>query len=157
PSDLGRLELTAHEGLCLIKPHAAEIAELLLPVEAAQRDVQLPLRAGKLDDAAANEEQAIAALKTVVNELDRLIREAELLKQDPFVALQKALESLDQIIRDQQETQQSTKNAADEKNNERVAKLAKPQAELAKRTDDLRQTPLPAKPQAMDELARARE
>src|SRR5262249_15809836 len=60
----GRLELAAHEGLCLIKPHVPDVAELVLPVEAAQREVQIPLRASKVTDAAANQEQAIAALKT---------------------------------------------------------------------------------------------
>ena len=45
-----------------------------------------------------------AVLRTILVELDRLILQTEQQRQDPLAAVQRALETLDQIIRDQQDT-----------------------------------------------------
>jgi hypothetical protein len=151
----GRAQHATRDGRLLLKPHAAELAEKITEVEESMREVQVPLRDRKAADAADQQDQAVIGLRTVIAELDRLILQAEQEKHDSLAALQKALEKLDQIIRDQKETRQTTEDADEARDNDRLAKQAQPQSDLTRRTDELRQSPLPYNAQAQTALGQA--
>lgn len=150
-----RTEQSVREGRLLLKPHAAGLAEKLTHVEGEMRQAQNSIRGQQIEDASGHQEQATGSLRAVIIELDRLVLEAELQQHDPHAAVAKAIEAIDAIIKDQTANRDATDVASKANDAEQVERQATPQAELAKRTSDVRKMPLPANQKAQAALGQA--
>ena len=108
---------------------APEVADLLKPAENKQWKSEDALRQGKLDDAKEAQEKAIDDLKTAKAELDRQIAAAELAKVDPLAAVKQAAERVEQLIKDQKDTNKKTERA--EKNPDKLPDAKAAQKDVA--------------------------
>ncbi|MEK7863094.1 MAG: hypothetical protein AAB295_07520, partial [Chloroflexota bacterium] len=131
-----RIEFDTRDTRARIKTYATVVAGKIEPAELEMRAAQKGLRWSTPSEAA--QDRAIAILKSVLEEIDKLIVEAEKALQDPLAALEKAMEELDELIKAEQELLGKTKTGAD------LAKLAQIQEEIQKRTLALAQKPLPS-------------
>ena len=133
---------------------APEVADKLKPAETQQWKAEDKLRIEKdIPGAQAPQEKALEALKGAKDELDRQIAAAQLAKTDPLAATKQAIEQIDKIIQDQKDTNTKTDKAA--MNPDRTQDAANAQKDVAKKTDDLRNTPLPSNNDAKQALDRA--
>src|SRR5205085_11993300 len=91
--------------------HAPSVAGRLKTAELAMRPAQYLIR-GR-DPVCGSWCQQIAAfeLRSALGELDRLIEKAERERQDPLAAAQKALEAVEQLLKEQKELRDVTKAA----------------------------------------------
>ncbi len=96
-------------------------------------------------DAVKPQEKVSKTLDQIRKDLDQRIAEAMKLKNDPLSALKKAADDLEKLIKDQTATRDQTKETAADKELQKTPALAKDQRMLAKRTEQLRETPLPTK------------
>src|SRR5262249_45822171 len=87
---------------------APEVADMLKPAETNQWKAEDKLRAKEFEAAKDPQERALDALKNAKDELDRQIAAAELAKNDPLAATKQAIERLDQIIKEQKDTNAKT-------------------------------------------------
>jgi hypothetical protein len=134
---------------------APEIAEKLKPAETQQWKAEDALRAKDIAAAREPQQRALEALQQAKDELDRQIAAAELAKNDPLAATKQAIEQLDRIIKDQKDTNARTDKAAERP--DRLPDAANAQKDVARKTDELRNTPLPPNNQAKDALNKALE
>ncbi|MCS6865759.1 MAG: hypothetical protein RMJ56_14775 [Gemmataceae bacterium] len=134
---------------------APEIAEKLKPAETQQWKAEDALRAKNIAAAREPQERALEALQQAKDELDRQIAAAELAKNDPLAATKQAIEQLDRIIKDQKDTNARTEKALERP--DRLPDAANAQKDVARKTDELRNTPLPPNTQAQQALQKALE
>ncbi len=134
---------------------APEIAEKLKPAETQQWKAEDALRAKDIAAAREPQERALEALQQAKDELDRQIAAAELAKNDPLAATKQAIEQLDRIIKDQKDANARTEKAAERP--DRLPDAANAQKDVARKTDELRNTPLPPNNQAQQALDKALE
>jgi hypothetical protein len=132
---------------------APEVARQLGAAEKQQEKAEDKLRAKDETGAREPEEKALEGLKSAKDEIDRQIAAAELAKTDPLAAVKQAAEQIDTIIKDQKDTNEKTAKA--EKNPARTPDAAAAQKDVAKKTDDLRNTPLPPNAEAKQALDKA--
>jgi hypothetical protein len=139
----------------LIKPLAPKAASNLHAAEKAMKDVKESLT--KNEAAKAGEPQAKAAenLKAAKAEIDKMIAVADKAKSDPLAALKNAIEKLDDIIAEQTKNRDETKNTVGEKQNLKVPELANTQKDIAKKTEEVMNTPLPNREKVENALNKA--
>ncbi|MCI0705524.1 MAG: hypothetical protein L0241_31070, partial [Planctomycetia bacterium] len=134
---------------------APEVADLLKPAETNQWKSEDELRDKDLPGAMNPQEKALEQLKNAKDELDRLIAAAELAKSDPLAATKQAIEQLDQIIKEQKDANAKTEKAVTDPNS--IPKATTAQKDVTKKTEDLRNTPLPPNTEAKKALDKAFE
>ena len=152
-----KAEFAARDARKAAEQVAPEVAEKIKPAETQEWKAEDKLREKDLAGAREPQEKALDALKAAKDELDRQIAAAELAKTDPLAATKQAIEQLDQIIKDQKDTNAKTDKAADSPAPEKAKDAATAQKDVAKKTDDLAKTPLPPNTdakQAIDKAAR---
>ena len=132
---------------------APEAADLLKPAESNQWKAEDALRQGKPDDAKEPQAKALDDLKAAKDEIDRQIAAAELAKTDPLAAVKQAAERVDQLIKDQKDTNSKTDKAT--KNPNKLADAKAAQKDVAKGTDEVRAMPLPPNTDAKQALDKA--
>src|SRR5262249_37242184 len=137
-----------------------EVAKHLSQIEIRKEATQEAL--GKTDQKEVVEPQATPteALKDVRKDLDKMIAEAEKQQNDPLKAAQKALETVDKLLKEQVDLKEKVQEAMETENTQRLPNMAAKQDNLAKRTDDLAQQPMPTKDStkaALDKASKAME
>jgi hypothetical protein len=149
-----KAEFTTRDARKAAEQVAPDVADKLKPAETQQWKAEDKLRLDKdIPGARPPQEKALDALKGAKDELDRQIAAAELAKTDSLAATKQAVEQLDKIIQEQKETNAKTAKAADAP--ERTPDAAAAQKDVAKKTDDLRNTPLPPNADAKQALDKA--
>lgn len=159
------LEFDARSGRALLQPHVKELAGKFEPVEKNMRAAQIALRdlgTRRPADAEAlqPQEKALAQLRAIQAELDRLIDEAEKAQADPLANLKDALAQVEQIIKEQKDVRDKTEEAGKTNQTQRLPYLEPKQEDLAKRTEAMERQPSAAKPEtkkALDNAAKAME
>ena len=134
---------------------APEVAKTLLPAEDKQFDAEKQLRKADLEAAKEPQNKALEALKTAKDDLDKQIAAAELAKKDPLAAVKNASEQIEKAIQEQKAAAEKTNVA--EKDAAKIPDAAKAQNEVAKKTDELKNLPLPPNPEAKAALDKAAE
>ena len=155
-----RLENDTRDTRGLLKSHAEEAAARIAPAEEAMRDAQKALRKNAPREAERPQEKAAEALREVKKELDRQIAEAEKKANDPLAALKNAQEAVEQILKEQKDAHMKAREAQTTQHPDRLPPLTGKQQDLAKRTEDVKNQPMPAQPEAkaaLDHAARAME
>lgn len=150
-----RLEYDTKDTADLVKPHVQELAKKLDKAEEAMKDARDALIKNQPKEATAPQDKAATTLKEVRKELDTLIAAAEKQKDDPLTALKKAADDVEKLLKEQTDTRDKTKDTVGEKQNLKVPELAKSQKDLANRTEQLKDTPLPTKDDAKNALDKA--
>ena len=150
-----KAEFATRDARMAAKDVAPEAAKLLEPAETKQWKAEDNLREGKIDEAKEPEEKALNDLKAAKDELDRQIAAAELAKTDPLAAVKQAAEKIEQLIKDQKNTNEKTEKA--EKNAEKLPEAKTAQKDVAKGTDEVRNTPLPPNTDTKAALDKAAE
>lgn len=130
-----------------------EAAEKLRDAERKEWDAEEKLRNRDINGAKEPQEKALEALKEAKDELDRQIAAAELAKTDPLAATKQAIEQIENIIKEQKDANAKTEKAATKP--ERTPEAANAQKDVTKKTDDLRNTPLPPNTEAKKALDKA--
>lgn len=148
----GLVEHATRDGRLTLHGHAPSVVALLRTTELAMKSAQYLVR-GR-DPATGSWCQQIAAseLRAALAELDRLIEKAERERQDPLAAVQKVLEAVEQLLKEQKDLRDTTQTADQSRRADRLAKLAPPQRDLARRTDEVRRQPLPSNPAVKEAL-----
>jgi hypothetical protein len=141
----------------LIKPLAPEAAKNLDVAEKAMKDVKENLIKNEPKKAGDPQAKATQNLKAAKAKIDKMIAAADKAKTDPLAALKNTMEKLDDIIREQSKNRDDTKETVGEKQNLKLPELANNQKEIAKKTDDLKHTPLPDKEKVENALTKATE
>jgi hypothetical protein len=129
----------------LLKPFAKDAAENLAKAEAAMKDVKDNLLKNDVNKAAEPQAKATAQLKAAKADIEKMIAAAEKEKTDPLAALKKAIENLDNVIKEQVKTRDETKETVGDKQNLKLPELADKQKDLVNKTDDVKNAPLPNK------------
>ncbi|HVR87559.1 MAG TPA: hypothetical protein VMU54_24750 [Planctomycetota bacterium] len=156
-----KLEFEAYDLEGFLNAIAASVSAKIEPAEPVMREAQEALRVRAKPRAAETQRRAVTILKDALQELDRLIKEAERAKEDKLDALRRLSESIDQLIREQKETKEKTEAA--KKDELQLQKLAPEEARLEEKTKELTKEPLPTKAtgEALDtaarEMAKAKE
>jgi hypothetical protein len=150
-----KAEFAANNARLAAQEVAPEAARKIEPAETNQWKAEDNLRAGKIDDAKPQQEKALDELKAAKNELDRQIAAAELAKTDPLAAVKQASEKIEQLIKDQKDTNKTTADA--EKNTSKLKDAKEAQKEVAKATDEVRNSPLPPNADVKNALDKAAE
>jgi hypothetical protein len=132
---------------------APEVADKLRAAESQQWKAGDKLQDRDIAGAREPEEKALESLKAAKDELDRQIAAAELAKTDPLAATKQAAEQLDKIIKEQKDANKQAAKAAERP--ERTPDAAKAQKDVARKTDELRNTPLPPNTEARQALDKA--
>jgi hypothetical protein len=126
-----------------LKPLAPEAVKALESAETSMKNAKENLLKNEPAKAADPQAKATDKLKNAKAEIDKMIAAAEKAKVDPLAALKNTIEKLDNIIKEQTKTRADTKETVGEKQNLKVPELANTQKELAKKTDAVKNTPLP--------------
>ncbi len=150
-----QLEHETRDTRHLLSPHVEDLASRLAPAEKAMQQAEQALRQSNPVNAVKPQGDATETLRAVHRDLDRLIAEAEKQQRDPLTALQKAEETLERIIREQKDTRGKTKEAEAARQPERLPPIAAKEQDLGRRTDNLKEQPLPYKPETRAALAKA--
>lgn len=150
-----RLEYETKGTENLLKPQVADLAAKLQEAEAAMDAAKNALERNAPKNAVEPQEAAKGALEKVRKEVDQMIVAAEKAKKDPLAALQKAADDVERILQDQIDTRAKTKDTAQKPQEGKIPELAKDQKNLAKRTDGLKDTPLPGKEKVREALDKA--
>jgi hypothetical protein len=129
----------------ILKPLAPDAAKALDAADKEMKATKENLLKNDAKKAAEPQAKAADNLKDAKAQIDRLIAAEEKAKSDPLAAVQKALENIDKIIQDQTKTRDDTKDTVADKQNLKLPELADAQKELAKKTDEVKNTPLPNK------------
>ncbi len=93
-------------------------------------------------------------MKAARDKLDELIAKEEKKKSDPLEAVKDAIAKVDQIIKDETKNREKTE-ATKGTQTEKMPALSKEQKQIAKNTNDLKNSPLPEKKEAKDALNKA--
>jgi hypothetical protein len=141
----------------LIKPLAPEAAKNLDAAEKAMKDVKENLIKNQPKKAADPQAKATQNLKAAKAEIGKMIAAADKAKTDPLAALKNTMEKLDDIISEQTKNRDDTKETVGEKQNLKLPELANSQKEIAKKTDEVKNTPLPNKEKVENALTKATE
>jgi hypothetical protein len=137
---------------------APEVADQLKPAENNQWKAEDRLRNSEFEAAQMPQGKAAETLREAKEELDRLIANAELAKKDPLAAVKNAAEEIEKLIRQQKDAGEKTEKAEDNPRHLPDAKAA--QKDVANKTDEVRNTPLPPNPdvkKALDKAADAQK
>ncbi|QJW92727.1 hypothetical protein [Frigoriglobus tundricola] len=148
-----KAEFAARDARKAAEPVAPEAAAMIKPAETQQWKAEDKLRDKDVAGAVEPQEKALEGLKNAKDELDRQIAAAELAKTDPLAATKQAIERVEQLIKEQKQTNAKTEEAAD--NPARTPEAASAQKDVAKKTDDLAKTPLPPNADAKQALNKA--
>jgi hypothetical protein len=159
------LEFDARTMRALLQPHVKELAGKFDPVEKVMRAAQGMLRAQGVrqpvdDKVLTPQESALAKLREIKTELDRLIADAEKAQADPLTNLKDTLAQVEQIIKEQKDVRDKADEAGKTQQTQRLPYLEPKQEDLAKRTEELERQPSAAKPEAkkaLDNAAKAME
>jgi len=139
-----RVQYDTKDTADLVKPHVADLAKKIEKAEKTMKDARAALAKNQPKEAADPQDKAAQTLEEVRKDLDKLIAATEKAKDDPLAALQKAADDLAKVIADQTDTRDKTQKNVGDKEKKKVADLAKNQKELANRTEQLKDAPLPA-------------
>ncbi len=150
--DQARLQYATKDTANLVKPFVEELAKTIDNAEKAMKESREALASNEPKDAALPQNKAATKLAEARTELDKLIAEAEKRQNDPLAALKKAAENLEKLIKDQTDTRDKTKETSPEQTVQKLAELTRSQKDLANRTGDLKETPLPNKDTAKKAL-----
>ena len=152
----GRLEFDAKEARDLVKELAKDAAETVKKAEDEIKKAQDELNKtnASTDPAKAPQEKAAEDLKAARDKLDDLIAKEEKKKSDPLEAVKDAIAKVDQLIKDETKNREKTE-ATKGIQPEKLPAISKEQKDIAKKTDDLKNSPLPEKSEAKDALAKA--
>jgi hypothetical protein len=148
-----RLEFDTRDVRKTVDELAREVAAKLTPAESEMRRAQDELRDGDLKGAVSPEGNAADRLREARDELDKLIEAAEKAKSDPLEAAKRAAEQIEQIIKEQTAAREMTEANAKKPDNLKPASDA--QKDVAKKTDDVRNLPLPDSKELKDALNKA--
>ena len=132
---------------------APEVAEAIKPAETNQWKAEDKLRNADTDGAKEPQKKAAETLKAAKDDLDKQIAAAELARKDPLAAVKQAAEQIDTLIKDQKAAADKT-DAAD-KNKDKLPEAAAAQKDVAKKADELKNTPLPPNPEAKAAIDKA--
>ncbi|MBI1830566.1 MAG: DUF4175 family protein [Planctomycetes bacterium] len=141
----------------LVKPFADQAAKNLEAAEKEMKAAKENLIKSETKKAADPQAKATDELKLAKAELDKMIAAAEKAKVDPLAAVKSAIEKLDNIIQEQTKNRDETKATVGAKQNLKLPDLADQQKQLAKKTDDVKNTPLPNKAKVENALDKATE
>ncbi|MFO0843877.1 MAG: hypothetical protein U0797_16020 [Gemmataceae bacterium] len=154
----GWLEFDTRMTRGTLAPHFAGLAGQLESVEGLMRDSQQGLRRQhKPDEVTPAQDEALTGLREVQAEVVRLLAEEENARTDPLANLKDALARVEQIIRDQKQLREETDKRIERRQNDKLAKDAPRQNELARRTDAVRRDAQAAEPvtrQVLNQAAR---
>jgi hypothetical protein len=159
------LEFDARSVQSLVMPHVKELANRFDPIEKEMREAQvaqrdLGTRRPSVDKAITPQDQALAKLKAIQAELERLLVDAEKAQADPLANLKDKLAQVEQIIKEQKDTRDKADEAGKTEQTQRLPYLEPKQEDLAKRTEDIARQPSAAKPETkktLDKAAKAME
>ncbi|HEY7426311.1 MAG TPA: DUF4175 family protein, partial [Gemmataceae bacterium] len=159
------LEFDTRATRALLRPHIKELAGKLNPIEKVMREAQTALRdqatrRPPIAKAIEPQETALAKLREVKAELDRLITETEKAQADPLTSLKDTLAKVEQIIKEQKDVRDKADEADKTAQTQRLPYLEPKQQDLARRTEEVNQQPAAAKPEtkkALDNAAKAME
>ncbi|MBX9623969.1 MAG: hypothetical protein K2X82_09190 [Gemmataceae bacterium] len=150
-----KAEFATRDARKTTEPVAPEVADGLKPAETQQWRAEDKLRAGDLNTAKEPQVKALDALKAARDELDKRIAAAEQAKNDPLAAVKQAGEQIDKLIADQKDAAAKTDEAAED--DAKLKDAAKAQQDVGKKTEALRDAPLPPNDGVKDALAKAAE
>ncbi len=143
-----------------LRVQVADVAGKLIKAETAMRHGVEELQAGNDRNSVKPQEEAIAVLKGVKADLERLLAETEAARSDPLTNLKDMLAKVDRLILEQKDVQAKTEDAGRTRQEQRLPNLSPKQENLAKQADEVKQQPGPAKPEtraAIDRAAREME
>jgi hypothetical protein len=140
-NEQAKVELDTRDARKAVEQVAPEVAETIKPAETNQWKAEDKLRNTDFDAAKPPENRALDALKEARDELDKQIAAAELAKKDPLAAVKSAAEQIEKLIEDQKDAGAKTEKA--EQNPAKLPDATAAQKDVGKKTDDLRNTPLP--------------
>src|SRR5262245_10856115 len=129
----------------ILRPHAKELAEKLAKAERKMQEAKDALKQNAPQNATQPQESVKETLEEVRKEVDKIIAQAEKTKNDPVAALKKAAEEIDKLLRDQTQTRDRTQEVAEKQDPANLPELNKEQKNLAQRSEELKNTPLPGK------------
>lgn len=152
-----RLEYETRDIRDLLAKHADKAAKLLSPAQTAMREAEAALRKMDLENAKSPQEQARASLEDAKKAVEKALAEATTKRMDPLKDLKKLEQEIAKVLEKQKDTQKTTKNASNPKEDYQLPILANPQKNLAKETSKLSDDAAGKEPQAVPELAKAAE
>jgi hypothetical protein len=152
-NEQAKVELDTRDARRATELASPEAAEKIRPAETNQWKAEDRLRSTDFEGATDPEEKALDALKAARDELDKQIAAAELAKKDPLAAVKNAAEEIEKLIRDQKDASAKTERAEENPRDLPEAKAA--QKDVAKKTDEVRNTPLPPNAEVKDALKKA--
>ncbi|MBN9521798.1 hypothetical protein J0H58_25330 [bacterium] len=153
-AEQAKTTLTTRDARRLAEQVVPEVAEgIRKGAELNQWKAEEKLRAMDAADAKEPQEKAADALRTAREELDRQIAAAELAKRDPLAAVKAAGEQIEKLIQEQKQALENTKEAEAEAG--KIPEAAKEQADVARKADALKNTPLPPNQEAKQALDKA--
>lgn len=148
-----RLEFDTRDVRKTVDDLAREVAAKLTPAESEMRRAQDELRDGDLMGAVPPEENAADRLREARDELDKLIEAAEKAKSDPLEAAKRAAEQIEQVIKEQTAAKEMTEANAKKPDNLKPA--ADAQKDVAKKTEEVNNLPLPESKELKEALNKA--
>src|SRR5262245_56952446 len=109
-----RLEFDTREARKAIEtiPVAKDVAEKIVPAEGDMRKAEDELRRTALNNAVEPQRDAADKLRDARNDLDKLIAQAEKDKADPLAAVKNAAEQVKELIKEQTQARDATRDAA---------------------------------------------
>jgi hypothetical protein len=149
-----KLEYDTREVRKAIETAAKEAASKLSPAEKEMNTAEGELRDTNIEKAREPQTNATNHLKEAKDALEKQIAQAEKDKNDPLAAIKNAEKMLDELIKDQKLAKELTEFKKDEP--DELRPIALKQAQIARKTDELKAMPLPeSKPfkEAMDKAA----
>jgi hypothetical protein len=153
-----RIGLDTRDTSNLLKPFAKELADIVESAREPMKKAEDVLRDRTPQRAIEPQEKALDMLKDARAKVADMIAKAEKDRTDPLIALQKAAETLEQLLKEQIATRDQTKDVGDANQMDQLPKIAPQQKDLANRTDTLNNKPLPTKPEtqmALDKAAKS--
>ena len=149
-----KVEFDARDARKAVEQVAKDVAAKITPAESEMRRAEDELRRNQDRESAAEAEQkATDRLKDAKDELDKLIAQAEKERTDALAATKKALEEVNKLIQDQKAAQEQTKKNADKP--DALKPAADKQKDVAKAANEVKDLPLPDKPEVKDALKKA--
>lgn len=152
-----RLEDETRATRDLIQEKAKPAAAKVEAAEQAMKDARAELKMNQADKAVPAQEMAVEKLKDARRDIDQMIAAAEKQKTDPLTAMKQAADDVAKLLKEQMETREQTKATAGEKQTPQMPELAQKQQDLAKRTEAMKDAPLPTNAETKKALAKANE
>jgi hypothetical protein len=153
-----RVEYDAKETRDLLKSIDKELADKLnTPVDSLKEAAeQLRDTTTNFDPALEKEEKALEKLQEARQAVEEQIAKEEKAKTDPLEAVKKAQEEIEKLIKDQTSTKEKTEQTKGTQT-EKMPNLSKEEKALAKRTDAVKNAPLPEKDKIEESLSKAKQ